>query len=538
MATRLERPRRPPLPEWARELRPHQVDARREIGEHYAAGKKLVLLDGPVGSGKTLVGEVVRRDLGQPTTYICSDKQLQRQFVGDFTYAALLQGKKNYRPELVANGAGLGFIDADCGDCDGRGSCKLCSDFDLCPYQVAKREAMAADLAVINTAYALSAWNYTRDWEQRKFVVADECDTLEGALLGFVEFVPPKWMMERVLAAGVAEPPKKGSHMKTIAAWMRDELAPGLENLAASMPRAELVDKRRRQWVKQVADQAAAVAMELVDEDGGKWVRDNDAGPMVMKPISVAPFGQRYLWQHSRRWMLMSGTIISAEQMLDELGYDRDDWALVTMPMTFPAKNRPIRIAPVANVTNKTMKDAIPKLAAAIVKVLDLHPGDRVLVHCVSRYLADELHGLVRHARGGTRLMVKYSGAREREAALATYRQKAGAVMFAQSMDRGVDLRDDDCRVQIIAKVPFPNLGDAQVERRTYGRGGAQWFGVQSVRTIVQMTGRGVRHKDDHAVTYILDSQFTENLYKKHGTLFPKYWREAIDRSFRAGSLR
>lgn len=531
-------PKHPPLPEWVEEIRPHQEAAREEIGELYGEGKRVVLVDAPVGSGKTLLGDLVSRDLGVPTTYIAPDKQLQAQMKRDFPYVQLLMGKSNYIPDIVAQGGG--FADATCGDCEGREACKLCYEFDACPYQVAKRAAQQAAFSLINTTYALYGWNYDRrGWPGRRpFVIADECDTLEGELLDFVSFDPPRWMMKRM----ELEAPKKGSHLiPTIVKWIREELMPGLDALAGSLPHDTLDDKRRVKHVMEVFDAAALCAME-VEKDSSLWVRDNDAGDLVMKPIHIGQFARQYLWPHGRRWMLMSGTIISPEQMMEDLGYEDDDWGVVNVPMTFPAKNRPIRLAPVARVTRENMSEAVPKLIDAIVRIMEMHPHDRILVHCVSKQLADDLKRGV--GAKTMRVLIGYGAAWDkksmnRDQALAKYRQTPGAVLFAQSMDRGVDMKDDDCRVQIIAKVPFPNLGDAQVSRRTYGsRSGQTWFNVQTVRTIVQMTGRGVRHINDHAVTYILDEMFTAKLYAANSRLFPRYWRDAIDRTFRPSALR
>jgi Rad3-related DNA helicase len=44
----------------------------------------------------------------------------------------------------------------------------------------------------------------------------------------------------------------------------------------------------------------------------------------------------------------------------------------------------------------------------------------------------------------------------------------------------------------------------------------------------VQASGRGVRHKDDWCVTYLLDKQI-ERLVVDNQALFPRYWMEAVD---------
>ncbi len=59
--------------------------------------------------------------------------------------------------------------------------------------------------------------------------------------------------------------------------------------------------------------------------------------------------------------------------------------------------------------------------------------------------------------------------------------------------------------------------------------GGQLWYTVQTIRDIVQMCGRGVRHKEDFATCYILDQQFARNLWGKWKGYFPEWFREAVD---------
>ena len=125
------------------------------------------------------------------------------------------------------------------------------------------------------------------------------------------------------------------------------------------------------------------------------------------------------------------------------------------------------------------------------------------------------------------RKVYSYNQSLGRERALDQFKRSKGGVLVAPSMDRGVDLPDDLCRVVVIAKVPFPYLGDRQVSARLHARGGQTWYTVQTIRSIVQMTGRATRHKDDWSVSYILDSQFERNVWAKGRQLFPQWWVES-----------
>ena len=101
-------------------------------------------------------------------------------------------------------------------------------------------------------------------------------------------------------------------------------------------------------------------------------------------------------------------------------------------------------------------------------------------------------------------------------------------MLVASSMDRGIDLPDEACRVQIVLKVPYPSLGDKQVAERLYStRDGKTWYAVEVARSILQMSGRGVRHVDDYCECVILDSSFV-GWYGLWQRLLPAWWRQAV----------
>jgi ATP-dependent DNA helicase DinG len=95
---------------------------------------------------------------------------------------------------------------------------------------------------------------------------------------------------------------------------------------------------------------------------------------------------------------------------------------------------------------------------------------------------------------------------------------KEPTILLSPSMSEGVDLRQDASRFQVVCKVPYPYLGDKLVSKRMHKWD--WWYPLQTAKTIVQSVGRSVRSEDDHAVTYILDSNW-EAFYKKNRNMFP-----------------
>ena len=515
------------LPAWVTQIRPHQAEAVRQIIEAYEAGADVVFLDAPTGSGKTLIAELVRRRLDTRGVYVCSDKALQRQFARDFPDARVLQGRANYptqhNPAKTAD---------DCTSTGPTDPCNWCDSQSDCPYGIAKQAALRSRLAVLNSSYYLAAANYVNLFTGEGFVVIDEADTLEQVLLGFIEYRVPGWVASRVPL------PKKGARKATIIGWLQE--AAQVIDRDLNQLRSTLDPQRVRQmesfisqthYLKQQLERDVQAGEDA--EDSGKWIRvydDGDRLTLHMKPVLVAAHGTRNLWRHGKKFLLMSGTLISTDEMVDTLGMPLD-YATVTVPMTFPVEHRPIVIAPIADMKRNADDDEYVKMAYAIQQVANLHDS-RILVHTVSKDRAERLmHELDRLGGVGKRPVIGYRSAKERDYALDRYLAKPGSILFAQSMDRGIDLPGDACRVQIIAKVPFLSLGDRRTAARLHLPGGQDWYTVQAIRTIVQMTGRGVRSADDWATTYIFDAQFGRNLWKPNlRTMFPSYWREAVDR--------
>jgi ATP-dependent DNA helicase DinG len=570
------------LPGWIDEIRPHQHQAIEAILARYAEGYQTVILDAPTGAGKTLIGEVVRQliplgSLGlRKALYVCTTRGLQDQFLADFPYARVIKGRANYptydapeafelpwprtvnashctkqfltREEFPACNGCLDLMPDEQHGVSGAMHCPNCHPVSRCPYTIAKNQALISRITVANTAYAITEANYVGslsiqgesaypEYMGFPFWVVDEAETVEGVLMSFVEFPIGKRALDK---AGVAALKSREGVGKP-EAWIKwlesaeeafkrvlTDLNSKLWAIGKGDVPPELLDERAR-WAGHVAStERVRLAIEASPDN---WVLDGyQGGHMIFKPVTVAEYGQEAFWQHSEQQLLMSATPISDWQLASDLGLPEGTWAGVRVDSQFPKERRRVVVMPRADMTNKKKDTEWPRMAEAILQVLYSHPQERVLIHTVSYALSAFLHERLAAALPD-RAILTYVQSNQREQVLEKYRLTPRAVLVASSLDRGVDLPDDDTRVIIIAKVPFPNLGDKQVERRFYGGGarGRDWYAIQTVRAMVQMTGRGMRHKDDWVVSYILDAQFGKNVWRNARHFVPKWWADALE---------
>ena len=502
----------PPLPQWVRFIRAHQWDAYCEIIYHLDAGKKAVFISAPTGAGKTLLAEMVRRSFRKKAIYTCTTKSLQNQFERDFPYGKVIKGRANYRT--------LNFPDTDWIACDlceatkRADSCRYCFDPRACPYVVAKDAASVAPLAVANMAYFLAESNteHTR-FAGRGLVVVDEADSLEEELMRYIEISISPRMQKRL---GL-NPPEKKTVAESWQEWLIAEALPKI-NMALSGLRGSTEPRDVRLRVTLTRLKAKLDGLTFDDN----WVFTGyDQGYITFKPIKVDDLAPQVLWPLGRQWLLMSATIISASQMAEDLGLSDDEWALVEVPSTFPPERRPIYVEPIADMTAKNAETAWPQMASRISQIVS-HHDERILVHTVSYKLAGFLAD-----RLGPRV-ITYRSAQQRETALESFRASSNGILIAPSFERGIDLPDEECRVVVVAKVPFPYLGDKQISKRLYSRGGRGWYAMQTVRSLVQMTGRAMRHELDECEIYLLDRQFISSIWKKSRHLLPEWWRDAL----------
>lgn len=510
------------LPEKFEGFRGQQIEAIVGVLRAFKRGEKVVVLDAPTGSGKTLIGETVRRMMTARALYTCSSLSLQDQFVADFPRAAVIKGRRNYPTERFPD---LWPDQVSCDDCTWtrkKPRCEYCSEKrGKCPYEVAKYAAMTNDLAVLNSSYLLSELNGPGAFKGRALVIADECDTLEQTVMGHVSVEIGRRRMQKY---GWSAP--KVTVEKDWLRWVQEAREDVWERLTGMEDDESDAADKERKYLNPLWDRLTKIVQDMGVE-GSPWVYTGDKDEVAFKPARVTGFGEELIWKWGERWLLMSATVISAGDLLWSLGW-KGSYESLSLPSTFPVKNRPVVVWPLSNMGRKTQDAEIDKLLAGVCQIGRERASDRILIHTVSYALTAKVVEAIRQDQPARRVFT-YTSSGGRAAAIELYRRYPGSILVAPSLDRGVDLPGDLCRVQIVVKVPYPNLGDKVINARFHtGQEGRTWYTIQTIRSLVQMTGRGVRSEEDFATTYILDSQFND-LWMRSSRLFPSWWRDALE---------
>jgi Rad3-related DNA helicase len=262
----------------------------------------------------------------------------------------------------------------------------------------------------------------------------------------------------------------------------------------------------------------------------GNWVVnsvkkaiDGSVEEVVFQPIHVGAYAAP-LFETADTVLLMSATIFSKSLLCGALGLKEEDVCYIAVPESiFPVENRPIRALNVAQLSRASMEASLEGIARAVDQIMERHAGERGVIHTTSY---QQVNYIMQHVSEANRArLVTTEGTFERSVLLQIHSSTGASVLISPSLYQGVDLKDDLSRFQIVVKVPYPDLSERRTRVKLDRDQG--WYDWQTALRLVQTYGRSVRSETDHAVTYVLDSNFTR-FVNGHRALFPAYFLDAL----------
>jgi Rad3-related DNA helicase len=260
------------------------------------------------------------------------------------------------------------------------------------------------------------------------------------------------------------------------------------------------------------------------------YVKGDLRKKIMARPLYAKDFAEELLFQHADRVLAMSATILDKDLWARNLGLDPATVEIISLPSDFPVENRPIFLTYAGNCGKKYFtaeanpkNPTKPKLIEAVKRIMQRHEGQRGLIHCQSNEMKRVILDEVRDSR----FLDQETFNNDKEAMLHVHASRPDSVVVAPSMTEGYDFAGDLCRFQIIAKMPWPSLGDKVIKERA-DRDPA-WYAWNCALRLVQAYGRGVRGKEDWAFCYLLDQGF-EMFAGRNSKLIPQWVRDAFQR--------
>lgn len=504
-------------------FREHQEEAVEFIID---SAKPIVIVQAPTGSGKSLIG-MCAGESHLDFTYLVSSKQLQAQLVEDFPEVAVMQGRNNYRCAYNP--------DFTCDDCL-HGTLVKCPYYKGgCPYEIEKKKVLASRRRLLNYAYYLFETNYVGKFSGADILICDEGDLLESLLADFISLNIPMYAVNTLKIPKPKYVTAEASQgVECWIEWAGTIVMPKIKDrilkLNDQIESSDIGDPDllKRTKEKKRYDGLYARLEIFVANVNTDWIfEESERNGYAFKPIwTPIKLAEHFFFRTSKKFVLMSATFPPGNIMGQLLGRHPGDFDYYEIPSTFPVKNRQVFVRSAGDLTYKTFKAEAPKVVDAIGKIISEHPNEKGLVHAVSYKLSE----MIMNLNGDVKDRLITHESKNREQVLERFKSSEyPLVLVSPSMERGVNLPDDLCQFIIFAKAPFLSLADKLVKRRVFGSNiGGLWYRSTCAQTIVQGCGRGVRHKDDYCVTYLVDKQILR-LIVDNRKLFPNYWLEAVE---------
>jgi len=532
-------------------FREHQSEA---IEFAVNSNKPVVALRAPCGSGKSLIGACIIQLYGDGI-YLAHSKALQEQIISDHPEFLILKGRNNYQcaqyPNLMCDECphvnvsqckhsvrnkctceehgeerrklGLpipcnGLV-KDCEDCVPK--CLF-----PCPYLVEKAKVNKHPLRVLNYHYFMLECNYGGVFRDKPVVICDEADKLDDILLGFIELsISDKEIkLYRLPSPHTLYKTACENGLKSWKGWAGKSLA-RMKDIIGDMP--ESTSKKEFEYATNFLNKLKKF-ISLVDETWRLTIGRNRYGEFwSFKPVWVTPeMTTEYFRKHiGRKLVLMSATLKAPLALSKEIGIPVDEIDYMEIDSLFPANNCPIHLEPVASLSRKNLKEEMPKIVDKINQILAKHKSDKGLLHAQTYTIAKFI---MEHCNNSGRL-ITHKMKNRGEMLKEFIESDRPLVLVSPSMGRGISLNDNRCRFIIIAKAPYPDLSDAQINARLYGSGGAgkYWYSATTVSAIEQSIGRGVRSADDYCEVYIIDGNVVR-LISQNRKLFSKQFFKCL----------
>lgn len=246
-----------------------------------------------------------------------------------------------------------------------------------------------------------------------------------------------------------------------------------------------------------------------------KWIVTKSETEYKIVPLSTRTYRtQGVLFSKANQHIHMSATICGVKEYAENLNIAEGDYVFIETHNPIPEENRPVYMDETLQINRGTD----PKDITALVdRIISKESGNGV-IHTVSFKLANDILNNSKHKK---RMIVSNN----REEILDFLDTHNNGIVLSPSIETGYDFKGDLARWQIIAKIPFLNLGDLYVSERK--KLNSAWYIRETVLRFIQSAGRVCRGVNDYGKTYVIDRNVFR-LIQQNEELYPDWFLNSI----------
>jgi len=535
------------------------------IKTYFDKSKNVVIIDAPVGSGKSLIAMATAWILNENNHkgyILASDISLQEQYEKDFNRFNLhwgsIKGIDNY-------------ICIDNMEKNSLGTCRIrnkpprsMSCYDSCPYFVVRDLASESPTALLNYAYWLIMQNYVNKtlekplFPPRDFTVCDEGHKILDIIQNhYSPKFDPKTTEKLEKLTEFFAVFKVRDHFSDYRAIKRcieklfqtenqndlheilleieesfEEYLSSIERLKTKVnddyphsdpPKEWREALRLSDWLKDLHCKVEDFN-EIIDKTSTRNIVKNPTGEneLTFNCLQESYMMHKYFHQWTGFTVLMSATFADPSKYLRSIALK--DAKYIKMDSSFDFTNSPIYFYNQRRMTYNQIDANLPWLFDKVNEILDNHHDESGIIHTASYDLALKIFTGLSH-KNKRRILV-YNGTEEKRQVLEMLKQNKNKIIMGPSLLEGLDLKDDWSRFQIFAKVPYLSLSDKFVATKL--KIDPDWYRWKAIINVLQGTGRSVRSETDWAVTYILDGALADLIHNNRKAFPPEFMKRIV----------
>lgn len=213
----------------------------------------------------------------------------------------------------------------------------------------------------------------------------------------------------------------------------------------------------------------------------------------------------------------------------------------VEAPHPIPRDRRLVYYSPEGKMSRSNQEKTIPLVAKRIIAIHQEYPK-KTIVHAHSYELAKKIRDAIVLINPSFSKIVLLQEKKDavtdgdfygnRDVSLQKFLTYRGQMIWISvGFDEGLSLFGDEYQRNIIAKVPYPSLGDQWVIKRNAvdlkELGLDKWYRLATAVNIQQAAGRCTRKPKDFSKTIILDANFGF-FYSQNKSLFEQWFKDAL----------
>jgi len=467
---------------------------------------KNFVVEAPTGFGKSIVNYKIATHFDSvwyaTPQLVLLDQLANDRLIQELGGIAIIKGKQNYRCRLRNT-------TIDLAPCTMKGF--ECPVKYKCVWETVKRDALGSQVTGLSFAMLLLTAGL-EGWGRRELLIVDEADDIEN------------WAVDH-LGSVRFRTPMRFHKMEEIVKWAKLRLVKAKTERMALEGRG-IFSPKDIMRLKNLKDLERKLEYFLEDAqvNPDNWAFHYRGNVVELKVLNAGYVLRRFLWWRGEKRLITSATIIDPRKFAKYTGL-KGKTLFIRVPHIIPKERRPIVYRPIAKMTKEERdRKTYKEIAQAIEEIAESHKGTNGIIHTHSYEIADEVSKRLKLE--GFKVIVHSS--KDRNIKFEEFLKSKNAVFVAVGFSRGIDLKYDLARWQVITKIPFPDQGDIRVYELWVKRKQWAWARYQAIKTLVQTTGRIVRAPDDYGVTYILDKSLDGLL--KYKNEIPDWFREAIIR--------